>query len=501
MTLAQLEDVKPSTDSLWEGFTYATPRNHDRQTHGTGIAVIAEAIHRPGMPWQREVWDVAGEVDSFGNLVYEIILVTVPRQSGKTTLFGPVQIHRALTLPSCKTFYTAQTGQAARARFNDLYNLIDGSALKSRVLRRRSAGDEALIWPTGSQNKIFAPVESALHGETPPLVGMDEIWEFDELLGDALLEGAIIPAQITLAGKRQVWLMSTAGTAESVFMKKWVERGRKNEIARAEGKAVPYPKLAYFEASLRPGDDPYDPAAIARFHPAVGHTQTVDDLLAIATGGGENGEGVSRATWLRAFCNVWTETSEPLIPVEAWDAMGNSTIGALRSEIAVSWEVAPDNDMGAILASWRVDGVPHTRILHAAPGTQWMEDLLVRIHDEWNPRAFGADDGGPTRRISDRLRLRLGAEAVETLGPKDFGVACDTWITSARDHGELVHDGSKTLRAGIAHSVLVRRGEMTRFSRAEATGPQACAVIASAAALWLWDHTEEAQPLVTGYMS
>lgn len=490
MSLAVAE-VKPS--QTWEGFTFATPRDESRGTYGDGIALIAESLGRPGMPWQREVWDTATEVDRFGNLVYEIVLVTVPRQSGKTTLFGPVQIHRALILPSCKTFYTAQTGQAARARFNDLYNLIDGSPMKPHVIRRRSAGDEALTWPNGSSNRIFAPVDSALHGETPPLVGLDEIWEYDELLGDAILEGAIIPAQITLVGRRQVWLMSTAGTAESVFMKKWVERGRANEAARDRGESLPYPKLAYFEASLPAGADPYDPEAIARFHPAVGHTQTVDDLLAIAA-------NTSRATWLRAFCNVWTETSDPLIPVEAWDAMGDSSIGAARSDVAVSWEVAPDNDMGAIMATWREGGIAHTRVLHAAPGTQWMEELLVTIHNTWSPRAFGADDGGPTRRISDRLRLRLGPDAVQSLGPKDFGVACETWITIARDDGELVHDGSRTLKAGIAHSVLVRRGEVTRFSRAEATGPQACAVTASAAGLWLWDHTEEAQPIVTGYM-
>lgn len=474
--------------SAWEGFSYATPRNPSRSTLGPGIALIAEAIGRPGMPWQREVWDTAGEIDSFGNLVYEIVLVTVPRQSGKTTLFGPVQIHRALTLPSCKTFYTAQTGQAARSRFNDLWQLVEGSALASRATLRRSAGDEGIKWPNGSQNKIFAPVEAALHGETPPLVGMDEIWEFDELLGDALLEGAIIPAQITLAGRRQVWLMSTAGTAESKFMRKWVDRGRKSV-----NEPGAHPRLAYFEASLREGDDPYDPAAIARFHPAVGHTQTVDDLLAIA-------QQVTRATWLRAFCNVWTETSDPLIPPADWDAMGRPNLGARRSDVAIAWEVAPDNEMGAVLASWRDEsGAPCTRVIHAAPGTQWMEDLLVELHDTWHPVAFGADDGGPTRRLNDRLRLRLGDDAVETLGPKDFGVACDTWLTSARDQGELIHDGSRTLAAGIAHLVLFRRGEITRFSRTASTGPQASAPIASAVALWLFDHVETSWAPVTRY--
>jgi hypothetical protein len=472
MTVLTLE--QPAT--TWTGFTYATPRNPERRSHGAGIALIADQLGKSGMPWQRYVWDVATEVDGNGDYVYEIVLVTVPRQSGKTTLFGPVQIHRALTMRSVKTFYTAQTGKDARSRFNDLWQLIEGSPLAPRATLRRSAGDEGIRWAvTGSQNKIFAPVEAALHGETPPLVGMDEIWEFDELLGDALLEGAIIPAQITLAGRRQIWLMSTAGTAASVFMRKWVERGRQSVLDPGS-----HPRLAYFEASLPDGEDPFDPRALARFHPAVGHTQTIDSLMEIS-------RQVSRATWLRAFCNIWTEAADPLIPPAEWDELADPQLAARWSDVAISWEVAYDNEMGAILASWRDEnGHPRTRVVHAAPGTQWMVELLVEIHKR-GPAAFGADDGGPTRRITDEVRRRVGEDAVTTLTAKDFGVACATWLTAARDERTLIHDGSQTLSNGVAYLVFKRVGEVDRFSRTDAAGPVA-APVASAVALWLYDH-------------
>lgn len=471
----------------WAGFKYATPRNPERRTHGAGIALIAEQLGKPGMPWQRCVWDVATEVDAFGRYVYEIVIVTVPRQSGKTTLFGPVQIHRALTMRGIKTFYTAQTGKDARSRFNDLWEIIAQSPLKERAKLRRSAGDEGIRWPiTGSQNKIFAPVAAALHGETPPLVGLDEIWEYDELLGDALLEGAILPAQITLEGRRQVWLISTAGTAESKFMRKWVERGRQSVLEPGS-----HPRIAYFEAALADDADPYDMEAVARAHPAVGHTQTIESLRAMS-------EQTSRATWLRAFCNVWTEASNPLIPASDWDDLADPQLGARWSDVAVSWEVAHDNEMGAVVATWRDDdGRVCTRVVHAAPGTQWMEDLLVEIHGH-GPAAFGADDGGPTRRLNDRLRLRLGDDQVQTLGIKDFGVACDTWLTAARDEKQLRHDGSRTFANGVSHLVVKRSGEITRFSRAEATGPVA-APIASAVALHLFDHREASWTPVTKY--
>jgi hypothetical protein len=93
---------------------YATPRIPSRRTLGGAIARIADALGKPPMPWQQLVYDVATEVDDDDRLVYELVLITVPRQSGKTTLVGPVQLHRVMTNPGIRCFYTAQTGKDAR---------------------------------------------------------------------------------------------------------------------------------------------------------------------------------------------------------------------------------------------------------------------------------------------------------------------------------------------------------------------------------------------------
>lgn len=451
--------------------------------------MIADGMGRPFMPWQQQVADVATELDAFGQLRYEIVIVTVPRQSGKTTLVGPVQIDRCATNRDIKTFYTAQTGKDARSRFNDLVKLVKRSPLESMAKVRYSAGDEGISFPNGSTLKIFAPTESAIHGETPPLVTFDEIWEYDEILGDAMLEDAVFPAQITLAGNRQVWMISTAGTAMSTFMRKWVDRGRKQVEAQLRGEVGPYPKLAYFEWSMPEGADPYDPDVLASFHPAVGFTITVEDLL-------EAAKNTSRPKWLRSFCNVWTEASNTVMPLEAWDALaGTPTYVPLRSEIVITYEVAPDNESASVMATWRdTDGELWTRVLHTAPGTLWLVDLLEKLHKEWKPIALGADDGGETRAVTDELRRRLGdvdRTKVRTISATDFGTACVGWLKLARDEKTLHHDGSRSLRFAIASLVLRKYGDLTRFSRSHSTGSIAPA-IASAVGMWLFDHQEEA---------
>lgn len=462
---------------------YATLRDPSRATLGGRIARISKAIGKDPMPWQQLVYDVGTELLPGGDFAYEIVIVTVPRQSGKTTLVGPVQLDRAIMNPGIRCFYTAQTGKDARKRFEDLVGLLKASPLAGMAHFRWSAGDEGISFPNGSAVKLFAPTMDALHGETPPLVTFDEFWKYDEILGDAMLEGAVIPAQMTLAGRRQVWLISTAGTALSTFMRKWVERGRR----AVETGGREWPNIAYFEWSKPADADPYDPEVIADFHPAVGYTVTVDELLGMSA-------QVSRAEWLRAFCNVWLEASNPLFSAEEWAALARDPAEVpSRRELTITYEVAPDDAAGIVMANW-IDsaGHPCSRVLHAAPGTTWMHGLIVSLYRDWKPAMLGADDGGPTRRITDHLRRTLGTDAVTTLGGRDFATACEAWLTMVRDN-ELHHDGSRSFSSAVSHLALKRVGDITRFSRHDSTGP-IVAVVASAVGLWLANHKTAPMP-------
>lgn len=429
---------------------YATPRNPGRRSDGARIGRIAAALGKPLMPWQRYVADVATERDTAGNYAYDLVVVTVPRQSGKTTLLDVVMTDRAMMTTNGRLFYTAQTQKDAASRFKDLADLVQHSPFAAVADFRWAAGSTAMRFPNGSAVKVFAPTDDALHGETPHFVGLDEIFAHSEALGDAMLEGAILPAQITLAGRAQVWMISTAGTAESTFMRKWVERGR---AAGRNG-------LAYFEWSLPDGEDPYDADAIAAFHPGVGHTISIDALMRLATEG-----DMSPAKWLRGFCNRWTESSEPIVNLEEYDELKADQTAPKRSDLVIAYDV--QDGVAAVIAAW-IDaaGRPNVRTVHRAPGTIWMKRLMLDIN-AWKPRAIIADDGGETRRVT--AQLRKAGLTIETLGARDAATAADLLLTLIRDR-TLVHDGSRTLRDGLAHAALQRNGDARRFSRAGSTG-------------------------------
>ena len=189
---------------------------------GGEVARVALLMGIRLQPWQRLVLNRATqyrwETNALGQRIraykYKTVLITVPRQSGKTTLVGPLQVFRMLLRPGSKSLYTAQTGADASERIRELIDAVITSPLREIITPRYSSGSEGLtIKETGSHLRRFSPTLSSVHGGHPALVTMDEIWKFDRYLGEGLI-GAIGPSQVTIRQEAQIWLISTKGIHE-----------------------------------------------------------------------------------------------------------------------------------------------------------------------------------------------------------------------------------------------------------------------------------------------
>lgn len=456
---------------------HAPERDESWLSEGAEIAKVSRLLGKPLMPWQRFVIDRATEYrlapDGSRRYRYATVLVTVPRQSGKTTLVGPVQVHRILTRPDINAFFTAQTGHAAGRRMQDLLKLVVSSPLKVVLKARYQNGSEGLTAPNRSSVRRFAPTEDAIHGETPHLVTIDEIWKFTAAKGDALT-GGISPAQITLHGLAQMWMISTMGTAASGFMNALVETGR----------AGTDPNMAYFEWSLPEGMDPYAPESWWAYHPALGNTITEDALLAerekLRNNPGE---------WLRAYANILTTAEDPLVDPEVWDSYHDP--GMTRPDISsmgLAYDVAPDNAVSTVVAAWRDrEGRPCTRVVYEAPGSGWLTDFVDHIANQWGVRP-SADDGGPARRITDQLRAR-GHDVLTPTMPQR-GSADLEWTAAVLEEKDLRHDGSAPFARSVANAHLHTRNGVSVIDRDRSQGP-VTAAIASSVALWAFDYAEQ----------
>ena len=103
---------------------WATERNPDRLTHGAQLAKVAEQLGFELFEWQRQVADVALELDTEGNYHYRTVGVTVGRQNGKTAL-AAIRAALELLKPGTVTIYTAQDRNLARLRFDEHVELIN----------------------------------------------------------------------------------------------------------------------------------------------------------------------------------------------------------------------------------------------------------------------------------------------------------------------------------------------------------------------------------------
>jgi len=94
---------------------WATQRTPGRLTLGGAASAAAIAIRQPLMPWQQLVADVGLEYEIVDGIVvpfYREVVVTVPRQNGKTTLVLVFEVQRAVGWNEPQRIaYTAQTGR------------------------------------------------------------------------------------------------------------------------------------------------------------------------------------------------------------------------------------------------------------------------------------------------------------------------------------------------------------------------------------------------------
>ena len=381
----------PSTNSLpnyevLEGCPprFATRRRPERETFGPRLARIAEKLGQPLMPWQRFVADVGCELDPETGLpAYREVVVTIPRQSGKTALFLAWQLDRALNWgrPQ-RAIFTAQTGKDARDKWLDeLFPLIRHSGLFPLVKQiNQGMGNESITFKTGSLIRLGSTSATAGHSKTLDQAVLDEIWHDV----DDRREQGIRPAMITRPDA-QLLVCSTAGTQASTVYNRKVAAGRES-VSKDAGHGV-----AYFEWSAPDSWDPEDEASWWTFMPALGHTIGPEAIRS------ELPPNLEPAEFLRAYGNRPTAGADMMIPPEVWRRVCNpakSPTGALRFGL----DVAEDRASAAI-ASY-ADGV--VELVDYRQGLDWVAGRCNELTGKHGGRV-ALDFGGPAGVLADQI--------------------------------------------------------------------------------------------------
>jgi hypothetical protein len=387
------------------------------------------------MPWQHDAAEVGCEIDpDTGRPAYREVIVTVPRQSGKTTLYLTWQINRC-TSPRWaqpqRSAFTAQSGKDARDKWLDeLFPLIRRSRKLRPLVARiyEGMGNEYIRFANGSLIRLLSTSTSSGHSKTLHQAVLDEVWH-DK---DSRREQGLRPAMITVEDA-QILVCSTAGTAESVVL------ARKVAAGRAAVKADTGRGVAYIEYSAPDGWDPADEESYFGFMPALcpdppcrcgggawRHTVTLDAV---------RGERLSMEAeeFARAYGNVPDLSGQvaDLADFSNWAACADPGSQVL-DPVALGFAVAPGGSSAAIaVAGRRADGLGHGELADHRPGTAWLMPRVLELVESLDPCVLvinpaGAAGDFEAELVEHRFSVKPGPgeRRLQIVGAREYAHAC-----------------------------------------------------------------------------
>jgi hypothetical protein len=422
---------------------FATRRRPERRTFGGELAAVAANLGQPFMPWQRAAADIGCEIDpGTGRPAYRKVIVTVPRQSGKTTLFLTWQLNRCLSprwVQPQRSAFTAQSGKDARDKWLDeIFPLIRRSRKVMPLVGRiyEGMGNEYVRFRNGSVLRLLSTSSSSGHSKTLHQAVLDEIWHD----ADSRREQGLSPAMITVADA-QLLVCSTAGTDASVVLNRQIELGRA-AVQEDSGHGI-----AYIEYSAPDSWDPKDEASYYGFMPALcpdppcrcggkkwRHTVTMDAIRS---------ERVSMEPpeFARAYGNIPDRSSG----AGTWTVIGEIAWGGLADpeshpvpRVALSAVFAHDQSRAAVgLAGWRRDGLLHVEVADYRSGTAWVVPWLIDRNERHDPLGVVVDEGSHEAAIIKDLEA-AGVPVIK-IGTRGVAQAYSEFIEDATDSKRLRH--------------------------------------------------------------
>lgn len=458
---------------------------HPRAVGTYGPAVAQWALERPRMHplrdghglrelrwWQAYALARAFEHDDAGHLVWRTVLVSGPRQVGKSWLERVVcawRIHAGAVFGGPQdVLHVAHKLQAAQEVWRPAARWAVGAYGKGCV--RWANGEQQIELPDdGSRWLIQAATDGAGVAFSLSMALVDEAW----MVARHVVDAAIAPTMIE-AENPQLWLVSTAGTSQSDLMATY----------RAHALALDPPaddtSLLILEWSAPPDPDiDIDDPAVWRA--ASPHWSPKREAV-IRDERGKVPEVDFRQQWL----NQWVPTvSAPLIDSERWAA--SAWHGALPGgPLVFGVDIAPDREYAAIVTY--VGGV--VEVVDARPGnTAWVPGRLVELCARWSPRAVGIDGSGPAATVADQLHAAPEPVPLVVLTARQLAAACGQVFDSLAE-GRILAVPHEQLTASVLAARRRSYGQSWIFAR-QSGDTSGVPLLALTVAAWAYEHAPD----------
>ncbi|GKQ34585.1 terminase [Streptomyces sp. A012304] len=414
-------------------------------------------------PWQQHVLRVGMGEKPDGSWASFEVAVNVPRQNGKGGIIEARELWGLFIGGEELILHSAHEFKTAKNAFKRIERLIRQTPdLHKRVKTyRQTVGEEGIELHTGQLLRFIARSKGSGRGFTGHCNVMDE----DMILGDNEMD-ALLPTMAAVEDP-QIWYLGSAGIgAPSVQL----GRLRRRALAAVEA-GVPDPSLAYMEWSADPHvdecpqdctahDDAASDEAVLKSNPGVGYRLTLEKVArerATLSASGYARERLGVGDYPSDSADTWQVIGE-----DAWRALAAAE-SAPSDPVAFAIDMTPERSHAAIAVAGEWRGGTHVEVVDHRPGTGWILDRAVDLHEKWKPRCWVVDAGGPAGSLIADLQDRLGVEVVQPKA-RDVAAACGQFYDAVTEQ-TLSHLDQAPLAAALAGAQKRPLGDAWAWAR------------------------------------
>lgn len=408
----------------------------------TGFPAVEGTCREIGVlfdEWQRDLNRCILSKSSSGDYAADTVVMSIPRQVGKTFDVGGIVFADSIIHPDTTTVWTAHRFKVSRETFNELRGLAQSPQLLPHIdpdAITSAAGNECIPFRNGSRILFAARERGAIRGFTKVRrLVLDE--------AQILTEGALADMAPTMnqADNPQVILM---GTPPKPADPSEVFTGLRSDAleGRAEG-------VLYVEFSADPDADADDRAAWRQANPSYPRRTGTKAILRLK-------KLLSPDDFRREALGIWDSDNTGPIDMARWAALDIGMGDTRPAPIALSVTVSQDRQWAHIgLAGVRPDGRRHLQIVQSFRGTGQVVERVAKIAKEQGGVVAIAPASPAGSLLQDLTDAKVNTLMVTG---RELGQATGMLLDGC-DQATVAHGSQQELDMAIEHARLRQAGE------------------------------------------
>lgn len=357
-------------------------------------------------PWQQAIARYVLAEREDGTYAASRIVISIPRQSGKTYLVGCLTIYDAIANPNTTTVWTAHRFKVARESFEFMQAVCSSPAMRRYVDPNdihSAAGNEVIKFRNGSRIVFAARERGAIRGFSKV---RRIIFDEAQILSNQALSD-LLPTMNQAWNPQRIMMGTPPKPSDS---SEAFTKARTNSL---EGKTT---RTYYVEYSAPDGSDIDDVDAWIAGNPSLLDRTPLERITDLRE------ELPDDDDFAREAMGMWDKAaSAEIIDKQTWDLAARDDAVQPSADIAIAVAVSGNLSSAAVaFAGRREDGKWHIELLDHRTGYLWVPAYVQQLLTQNNKvRAVVLDVGTGSRALIDdfqRLKIKVTSPKVIDVG-------------------------------------------------------------------------------------